>query len=393
MTHALVAGVGMTAFSTPKAGVTYVAAGMEAGRMALEDAGLQYDEIEQVYAAYVYGDSTAGQRVVYGFGLSGIPIINCNNNCCSGSTALFLARQAIECGAAECVLALGFEQMNPGEIAEVFADRPSPFDVFKATADTLQGYDPYGVMAAQLFGGAGAEHMRRYGTRRETLAQIAIKARLHAQHNPRAVFRDPVSLSEVLAARMIFDPLTRLQCCPPTTGGAAAVVVSQRFAARRGLSPQVRIRGQAMATDSPASFSEGSMIKLVGAGMSRTAARAAYAAAAVGSEDIDVAELHDCFTANELISYEALDFVPDGEGEKFVVDRENTYGGRVVVNPSGGLLAKGHPLGATGLAQCAELTWQLRGHAGPRQVEGARIALQHNVGLGGACVVTIYDRV
>ena len=167
---------------------------------------------------------------------------------------------------------------------------------------------------------------------------------------------------------------------------------SEDFARRHGLDARVRIAAQAMTTDGPSTFDSHDMRKLVGADMARAAAAQVYAEAGVGPDDLDVVELHDCFTANELITYESLGLTPDGTAEKFILDGDNTYGGRVVTNPSGGLLSKGHPLGATGLAQCAELTWQLRGQAQQRQVEGARLALQHNLGLGGACVVTLYER-
>jgi acetyl-CoA acetyltransferase len=216
--------------------------------------------------------------VLYGLGLTGIPIINVNNNCSTGSSALFLARQAVASGQLDCVLAVGFEQMVP---------------------------------------------------------------------------RD--------------------------------------YARRHGLDASVVIRAQAMTTDTAASF-EPDMRRVVGYDMTAAAAGQVYEAAGIGPEDIPVVELHDCFTANELLSYEALGLTPEGTAEKFILDGDNTYGGRVVTNPSGGLLSKGHPLGATGLAQCAELVWQLRGQAGARQVEGASVALQHNLGLGGACVVTMYEK-
>ena len=196
-----------------------------------------------------------------------------------------------------------------------------------------------------------------------------------------------------MASKQIFGPLTRFQCCPPTCGAAAAVIVSEAYAKRKGLSHRsVEIVAQAMTTDPLASVQGHSMIRVVGFEMARNAAAQVYEQAGIGPGEVDVCELHDCFTTNELLTYEALGLAPEGGGEKFIMDGDNTYGGRVVTNPSGGLLSKGHPLGATGLAQCAELTWQLRGQADARQVDGARIALQHNLGLGGACVVTMYRK-
>ncbi len=387
-----VVGVGMLPFTKPGASEPYPQLGARAARAALEDARIDYQWVDQVYAGYVYGDSCSGQAAAYHVGLTGVPVINVNNNCATGSTALFLARQAVASGAAECVLALGFEQMERGAIAAKWQDRPDPSQRLLDTMDGTQGTDPTAPIAAQLFGGAGRMHMRLYGTRADTFARIAVKARQHAEHNPNAIFRTPLTLDDVLASPMVFDPLTRLQCCPPTCGGAAAVLCSADFARRHGLDASVTIAAQAMTTDGNSSFDESDMRKLVGYDMARRAAQQVYESAGIGPEDIPVVELHDCFTANELITYEALGLCAEGEAERFILDGQNTYGGRVVTNPSGGLLSKGHPLGATGLAQCAELVWHLRGQAGKRQVSGARHALQHNLGLGGACVVTLYQR-
>ncbi|HTU09575.1 MAG TPA: lipid-transfer protein [Allosphingosinicella sp.] len=388
--EARIAGVGMTRFVKPGQG-EYRTLGAEAARAALADAGLDYADVQQAYVGYVYGDSTSGQSALYEVGLTGIPVVNVNNNCSTGSSALYLARQAVASGAADCVLALGFEQMAPGALQEYYTDRPSPLSRFTDIAD--KAIDTAGApMALKLFGGAGAEYQRRYGASDETFARISVKARRHAEHNERAIFRGQVTVEEVLASPHMLGPLTRLQCCPPTCGGAAAVIVSAEFARRKGLKADVLIRGQAMRTDFPSTFEEDNLIKVVGADMTAAAAAAAYVEAGVGPGDIDVVELHDCFTANEILSYEALGLAPEGGAERFVMDGDNTYGGKVVVNPSGGLLSKGHPLGATGLAQCAELVWQLRGEAGVRQVEQARLGLQHNIGIGGACVVTLYER-
>ena len=393
MTQAVhVVGVGMIPFTKPGASEDYAEMGAKAARIALTDAGIAYPLVDQAYVGYVFGDSTAGQAAVYGVGLTGIPIINVNNNCATGSTALFLARQAVASGAADCVLALGFDQMVAGPLKGGWADRPSPLRRFLDAMGSDQGVEPEAPRAAQFFGGAARAYMAEYGIAASTFARISVKARQHAARNPLAVFRRPVTLDEVMASPSVFDPLTRLQCCPPTCGAAAAIVCSEDFARKHGLDRRVRIAAQAMTTDGGSTFDSHDMRKLVGADMARAAAAKVYQAAGVGPEDIDVVELHDCFTANELISYESLGLTPDGTAEKFILDGDNTYGGRVVTNPSGGLLSKGHPLGATGLAQCAELTWQLRGQAEQRQVEGARWALQHNLGLGGACVVTLYER-
>jgi len=391
MTQAvLVAGVGMVPFAKPGASDSYDVMGAKAIRQTLTDAGVSYEQLEQAYAGYVYGDSTCGQRALYEVGMTGIPVINVNNNCSTGSTALFLARQAVESGAVDCVLAVGFEQMQPGALGTQWKDRPNTFERFDNLCDEIAGGKDL-PLALRYFGGAGQEHMQRYGTKLETFAKIRAKASRHAANNPLALFRKVVTEDEVMASPMLWPGvLTRLMACPPTCGAAAAILVSEDFARRNGLRTDVRILAQAMTTDRPVTFESRSMIDLVGSKMSEEAAQKVYTAAGVGPDDIDVCELHDCFAHNELLTYEALGFCPVGGAEKFVVDGDNTYGGKVVTNPSGGLLSKGHPLGATGLAQCFELTRQIRGEAGATQVEGARLALQHNLGLGGAGVVTLY---
>ena len=387
-----VAGVGMIPFVKPGANAPYPVMGAEATRLALADAGVRYDMIQQAYVGYVYGDSTCGQRALYQVGMSGIPIINVNNNCSTGSTALFMARQAIESGALDCVLALGFEQMKPGALGAVFTDRPSAFDEFDAAANQL--VDAPGVpLALRYFGGAGLSHMKKYGTPLSSFAKVRAKASRHARNNPLALFRKEVTADDVMNDQVIWPGvMTRLMACPPTCGAAAAVLVSERFASKHGLNKKVRIAAQAMTTDTASTFNAGDMMKVVGFDMTQSAANKVYEAAGVGPEDIDVVELHDCFAHNELITYEALGLCPEGGAERFIDKGDNTYGGRFVTNPSGGLLSKGHPLGATGLAQCYELTRQLRGTADATQVDGARRGLQHNLGLGGACVVTLYER-
>lgn len=386
-----IAGVGMIPFTKPGASDDYPVMGEAAARLAIEDAGIDYDDVGQAYVGYVYGDSTAGQAALYGVGMTGIPIINVNNNCSTGSSALYLARQAVESGMVDCALALGFEQMVPGALGAVFTDRPSPMKRMFNEMRSLQGVDPDAPEAAQYFGGAGREYAEEYGTKNETFAKISVKARSHAKHNPMAVFRNQLTLDEVMASPHIYGPLTRFQCCPPTCGAAAAVVCSDKFAKKHGLNNTISIKGQAMITDFPDTLEAHSMRKLIGYDMAKAAADAVYEQAGIGPKEVQVCELHDCFTANELITYEALGLTEQGTAERFIWDGENTYGGQVVTNPSGGLLSKGHPLGATGLAQCAELVWQLRGAAGPRQVPKPKHALQHNLGLGGACVVTLYS--
>ncbi len=386
-----VLGVGMVKFQKPGASDGYEVMANGAIKDALKDGGVDFKDVEQAYAGYVFGDSTCGQRAVYSVGTTGIPVINVNNNCSTGSTALYLARQAIEGGLAECVLAVGFEQMQKGALAAGWNDRTNPLDKHVDVMNAEQGVNQ-APFAAQMFGGAGREYRWKYGTKRETFAKISEKARKHAAKNPFALFREVLSVEQILASEDVFDPLTRFQCCPPTCGAAAAILCSDDFAKRKGLKPLVHIAGQVMTTDFASSFEGKSMMKMIGYDMAKAAATQLYEKTGTGPEDVQVVELHDCFTANELLTYEAIGLCPEGGAEKFIWDDDNTYGGKFVVNPSGGLLSKGHPLGATGLAQCTELVWHLRGTAGERQVENAKVAVQHNLGLGGACVMTMYKR-
>jgi acetyl-CoA acetyltransferase len=386
-----VIGVGMTKFEKPGAREwDYPEMAREAGGKALEDAGIRYEQVEQAFVGYCYGESTSGQRAVYGLGLTGIPVVNVNNNCSTGSSALYMARQAVRGGLADCALALGFEKMEKGSLGVKYTDRTNPIDRHLMTMFEVREPEQ-SPFAPQMFGNAGREHMERYGSEPDHYAWIGWKNHKHSVNNPYAQFQDEYTLEDIKNAKMIHAPLTKLQCSPTSDGSACAIVASERFVTEHGLGDRaVEIAGQAMVTDMPSTFEERSSIKIVGFDMSKEAAERAYEEAEVGPDDVDVVELHDCFSANELITYEALGLAAEGEGHKLVESQDTTYGGRWVVNPSGGLISKGHPLGATGLAQCSELTWQLRGDADKRQVEGAKVGLQHNIGLGGAAVVTVY---
>ncbi len=387
-----VVGVGMTRFEKPgrREGWDYPQMAKESGTSALADAGIAYDGVEQAYVGYVYGESTSGQRAVYELGLTGVPVVNVNNNCSTGSTALYLAAQAIRGGLADCTLALGFEKMQPGSLTTTYTDREQP--MMKHLVALAEIYEFAMPAAPYMFGAAGREHMEKYGTTAEHFARIGHKNHKHSVNNPYAQFQTEYTLEDILAAPTIYDPLTKLQCSPTSDGSGAAVLASERFVAEHDLAAQaVEIVGQAMVTDRADTW-DGTAAGLVGKHMTRAAAELVYGQAGITPDDIDVIELHDCFSANELLTYEALGLCGEGEAAKLVDTDDTTYGGRWVVNPSGGLISKGHPLGATGLAQCAELTWQLRGTAGARQVDGASVALQHNIGLGGAAVVTAYRR-
>ncbi len=388
-----VVGVGMTKFEKPGSRAwDYPDMAKESGTKALQDAGITYESIEQAVVGYCYGESTCGERALYGLGMTGIPIYNVNNNCSTGSTALFMAKQFIEGGIADCVMALGFEKMEKGSLGAKYMDRINPMDKHIELMAALRGFAP-APPAAQMFGNAGRENMERYGTTALQFAKIGWKNHKHSVNNPYSQFQNEYSLEGILGAPMVYEPLTKLQCCPTSDGSGAAILASADFVKKHGLEHKaVEILGMAMATDFASTFSERSCIKMVGADLSKAAARKVYTQSGMGPENVDVVELHDCFSCNELITYEALGLCPEGKGGEFVDSGANTYGGKVVVNPSGGLISKGHPLGATGLAQCAELNWQLRGEADKRQVAGAKVALQHNLGLGGAAVVTMYRR-
>lgn len=387
-----VVGVGMTKFEKPgrREGWDYPQMAKESGTKALADAGISFDEVRQAYVGYVYGESTSGQRAVYELGMTGIPVVNVNNNCSTGSTALYLAAEAIRGGRADCALALGFEKMQPGSLGSTYDDREQPMGKhLQALAEISEVLFP---PAPWMFGAAGREHMKTYGTTAEHFAKIGEKNHRHSVNNPYAQFQESYSLQDILDSRMIYDPLTKLQCSPTSDGSGAAILASESFVDSHGLAGQaVEIVGQAMTTDFASTF-DGTAKNIIGYDMNVQAARQVYDQAGLGAEDFQVIELHDCFSANELLLYEALGLCAEGEAGKLVDSGDTTYGGKWVVNPSGGLISKGHPLGATGLAQCAELTWQLRGTAGKRQVDGVQAALQHNIGLGGAAVVTAYQR-
>ncbi|MCW2989482.1 MAG: Lipid-transfer protein [Solirubrobacterales bacterium] len=389
-----VIGVGMTKFDKPgtKEG-DYPDWAKEAGSRALADAGISYADVEEAYVGYCYGESTAGQRAIYGLGLTGIPVINVNNNCSTGSSALYMARRAVRGGLAGCALALGFEKMEMGSLGVKWTDRTNPMDKHVEAMFAVREPEA-SPPAPQLFGNAGREHMERYGSTPDHYAWIGYKNHKHSVNNPYAQFQTEYSLQDIKDAKVIHEPLTKLQCSPTSDGSACAIVASERFVDDHDLwGRAVEIAGQSMVTDMSSTFDSQSAIRVVGYDMSREAARRAYEEAGVGADDVDVIELHDCFSANELITYEALGLAEEGHGHELVDSEDTTYGGRWVVNPSGGLISKGHPLGATGLAQCSELTWQLRGTADARQVDGAKVALQHNIGLGGAAVVSVYKQV
>lgn len=387
-----VLGVGMTKFIKPRGKVDYTELGYEAGVKALLDAQINYDDVDQGVACYVYGDSTCGQRVFYQFGMTKIPIYNVNNNCSTGSTGLAMGRQFISAGVADCVLVVGFEKMMRGSLQSFFNDRENPTGTTISMMAETRGFTN-APGAAQMFGNAGREYIEKYGAKPEDFAEIARVNHEHSQRNPYSQFQDVYTLEQIMQAPEIHAPLTKLQCCPTSDGGAAAVLVSQAFLdARPHLKDQaVLIAGQCLATDAPSLFSRSS-IDLMGFEMTQHAVKVATEEAGINVRDASVIEVHDCFSANEMIVLDALGLSEPGKAHELVRRGDITYGGRFVVNPSGGLISKGHPLGATGLAQCAELVWHLRGWANNRAVPKTKYALAHNLGLGGAVVVTVYAR-
>ncbi|KAI9664560.1 MAG: hypothetical protein M1821_006006 [Bathelium mastoideum] len=387
-----VIGVGMTKFIKPRGKVDYTELGFEAGVKALLDAHINYDDVDSGIACYCYGDSTCGQRVFYQFGMTKIPIYNVNNNCSTGSTGLHMGRTMIAGGMADCVMVVGFEKMFPGSLQTFFQDRANPTgttaEMMKATRGITNAPG-----AAQMFGNAGREYMEKYGAKEEDFAEIARVNHKHSGKNPYSQFQDEYTLEQVQKAPMIHHPLTKLQCCPTSDGGASAILCSQAFLdARPELKDQaILIAGQTMATDAPSLFSR-SAIDLMGYEMNQYACRTALDQANATVNDVKVVELHDCFSANEMIVIDALGLSEKGKAHELVRNGDITYGGKYLINPSGGLISKGHPLGASGIAQCAELVWHLRGWANNRAVEDTKVCLQHNLGLGGAVVVTVYKR-
>ena len=389
----VIGGVGMVPFRKPGQSDSYDVMGELAVRNALGDAGIPYSLVEQAFCGYVYADSCAGQAALYRVDINGIPIFNVNNNCASGSSAFALALQAIESGQAECALALGFEEMLPGAIDMVFPEKTGPLKRHEEAIARAMDLSPEerAMPPAICMFGAQVDALVDAGVTEETLAAVAVKSRRHAAANDNAIFRDPLTVGEILDSPPIFRGLRKNYACPPSCGAAAVIVCTPEFARSHGIRSDVKLIGRGWGSDRHAYFN-GGVLDVMFQALSREAAQEAYDDAGLGPADIDVIELHDCFTSNELATYVALGLCRTEELNEFVATEQGSYGGRWVINPSGGLLAKGHPLGATGLAQITELTWQLRGDAGARQVDGARTALQHNGGLGSAGFVHILQR-
>lgn len=369
-----VAGVGMTPFGRHE-GKTVVDLGTEAVRTALADAGVDYAAIEIAFCGHVGQGSTAGQRILYQVGTTGVPIFNVENACASGTSALRSAVMAVASGMCDVALAAGFELMRRGPLSAGSDER------LKRQQSTTPQVPVMPGMFANLF----RAHAAKYGTTIEQLAMVSRKNREYASKNPRAQYRDPVSVEDVLRARPVAPPLTLLMCCP-TGSGAAAAVVTSADVARQSRAP-IRVVASALMSDPPVDQSD----PLAGIqGINTEVGRRAYEQAGVRPDEIDLAEVHDCFSIAEICHYENLGFCERGEGGRFA--EQGMGSARVHVSTSGGLLSKGHPLGATGVAQAVEAVEQLRGECGERQIPDARLALTHCQGFGGAAGVHIFAR-
>lgn len=389
-----VVGVGMTKFLKPGAhSFSYIDLGAQAVNRALLDSSIKYDKIEQAFVGYVYQSSCAGQRVLYEVGMTGIPIINVNNNCATGSTAFYLAFNAVRSGSSDCALALGFDQMKKGPLPMDLTEKTHPVYKYAEPLINENKFNPKIPSAPQLFGAAGAEHMQKYNTQLKHLHKISVKNYKHGLNNPYAQFRVTVTEKDVEKSQLICYPINKLQCCPTSDGAACSIVCSEKFVIENNLQNQaVEILACCLGSDKEDSFKDNSAINRVGFNLARRVSQNAYNISAIKPEDLDVVELHDCFSANELITYESLGLCEIGTAKDFIEKENNTYKGKYVINPSGGLTSKGHPLGATGIAQITELTWQLRKMAEKRQIENAKLALAHNLGLGSAVVITVLKK-
>ncbi|KAM5531502.1 hypothetical protein V8D89_014827 [Ganoderma adspersum] len=407
--RSFIVGVGCTAFTKPRGLRTTEEMGLEAATKALLDAGITYDEVQAAFVGYCYGDSTAGQRALYQLGMTGIPISNMNNNCSTGSTALYNANILVRAGMYDCTLALGFERMARGSLGTNFPDRESPTAVFGASSieleETLSAGENHGPGAPRMFANGAQEYFDKFGGSIDHLARIASKNHKHSVNNPYSQFRDGWSVEQILAAPKISKQLTKFMCSPTSDGGGCCIIASEDFVHKHGLENQaIEIVAQALTTDDPTTFESRSAMNVVGYTMSKNCADQVFAQAGFkegeGRDQVGVVELHDCFAANELLTYDALGLCEHGQAHKIVERGDNTYGGKYVVNPSGGLEAKGHPLGATGLGMHFYITMQLRQWAGPMQAPGlldvpdkrGKYGLVHNIGLGGAVVCSLLRR-
>ena len=354
--------------------------GAEAALLALDDAGLTIENMEAFYCGNLgQANAMVGQRILQEIGQTGIPVVNCSNACATGATAFREAWTSIKAGLYDVVLAVGVEQMGTGLLGGAGAGKGIP----------KEGLLGSGTMPA-VFAEAGMEHSREYGTTFEQFAKISVKNHHHSTMNPKARYQIETPLDEVMNAEMISYPNTKLMCSVNVDGSAAAVLVSEKKAKELGMERAVKIKASVITSDP---YQERDLVMPDVNTCTRKAAKEAYEMAGVGPEDIDLVELHDCFATAEMLHYENLGLCSDGEAGRMIDEGEVALGGKVPVNVSGGLLSKGHPLGATGIANIYEVCTHLREEAGERQVEGAKLGLTHVIGLGSACGIHILEKV
>jgi acetyl-CoA acyltransferase len=380
MTEVYVVGTDMIKFGRfPDRSVPNI--GAEAALMALDDAGLTIKDMQALYCGNL-GEAGAmvGQRVLREIGQTGIPVVNVANACATGATAFREGYMAIRAGQYDVVLCVGVEQMGKGLLGGGGGGAGIP----------TEGLLGSGTMPS-VFAHVGMEHTRNYGTTFEQFAKVSVKNHHHSTLNPKAMYQIETPLQEVMGAEMISYPNTKLMCSVNVDGSAAAVICSEAYAKKHGLMKRaVRVRASAMTSDP---YTPRNLVMPDFNAVTRLAAKEAYEQAGIGPEDVNLVELHDCFATAEIVHYENLGLCADGEGGKLIDSGATALGGKVPVNVSGGLLSKGHPLGATGIANIYEITTHLRGEAGKRQVEGARIGLTHVVGMGSACAVHVLEKV
>jgi acetyl-CoA acyltransferase len=355
--------------------------GAEAALLALDDAGLKIQQIEALYCGNLYqANAMVGQRILQEIGQTGVPVVNCANACATGATAFREAWMSIKAGIYDLVLAVGVEQMGKGLLGGTGAGKGIP----------KEGLLGSGTMPA-VFAEAGMEHTRKYGTTFEQFAKVSVKNHHHSTMNPKSMYQLETPLEMVMNAEMIAYPNTKLMCSVNVDGSAAAVLASEKKAKELGLMKRaVRVRASVMTSDP---WQERDLVMPDVNTCTRLAAKKAYETAGVGPEDIDLIELHDCFATAEILHYENLFLCKDGEAGRMIDEGATALGGKIPVNVSGGLLSKGHPLGATGIANIYEVSTHLRGEADKRQVADARLGMTHVIGLGSACGIHILERV
>src|SRR5262245_5427266 len=380
MSDVFIVGIDMTKFQKAGTGPAVDVLGAQAALMALDDCGLKIQDMEALYCGNLgQANAMVGQRVLQQIGQTGIPVVNCANACATGATAFREAWMAIKAGVYDLVLAVGVEKMGGGLLGGAGGGAGIP----------KEGLLGSGTLPA-VFAEAGMEHSRKYGTTFAQFAKVSVKNHHHSTMNPKSMYQIETPLEAVMNAEMIAYPNTKLMCSVNVDGSAAAVLASERKAKQLGLRRAVKVSASILTSDR---FTQRDLTMPDVNTCTREAAKKAYEMAGVGPSDVNLIELHDCFATAEILHYENLGICKDGEAGRLIDEKQTYLGGRIPVNVSGGLLSKGHPLGATGIANIYEVTTHLRGEAGKRQVQGARFGLTHVIGLGSACGVHILEKV